>query len=156
MEDTRTDLKIDNGIATWEINATGAISGTFIGIFRFKCFLSPLQQIAAGREERELIGASAALAPEHEKFLAFALSQLKYRIISAPPFWNTGGNINGDIPDEEIISLILSAAIDAEALYKQQIKERKEAAIKRARTAAEHVVKVELEAREEEEELQKS
>lgn len=157
MAEDRNDIKIDGTVATWEINTTGSINGTYIGTFRFRCFLTPLQQIAAGREERELIGVNMSLAPEHEKFLAFALTQLKYRVISSPPFWasaNPNGNMSGDIPDEEVINMILSAAIDSEAKYKNELKSRKEEAIKRAKTASEAIVKAELEEKEENDELE--
>ena len=157
MAEDRDDIKIEGNVATWEINTVGSIMGTYIGTFRFRCFLSPLQQIAAGREERELIGVNMSLAPEHEKFLAYALTQLKYRIISAPPFWASANvnNLQGDIPDEEIISVILSAAIDAEAKYKSDIRKRKEEAIQRAKKASEAILKAEITEREENEALEK-
>lgn len=153
----REDIKIDGSVASWEINTTGSIMGTYIGTFRFRCFLTPLQQIAAGREERELIGVNMSLAPEHEKFMAYALTQLKYRVISAPPFWasaNPNGNMSGDIPDEEVINLILSAAIDAEVKYKNELKKRKEEAIKRAKSASEQIIKAEMEEKEENEAIE--
>lgn len=159
MEDNRPDIRIENNVATWEINAVGDILGLYTGTFRFRCFLTPLMQISAGKEERELMGPNLALANEHERFLAYSLTQLKYRIISAPPFWssaNTFGGLAGDVPDESVINLVLSAAIDAEVKYKAEIKERKEEAVKRARKAAEAITKKELEDREENEELEKS
>jgi hypothetical protein len=152
----REDIKIDGNIATWEINTVGEILGTYIGTFRFKCFLTPLEQIAAGKLERELIGPNMALANEHETFLAFALAQLKFRVVSAPPFWASSnpGNIQGDIPDEPIINMVLSAAIDSEAKYKKQIKERKENAIKRAKAVSEAITKQEIADKEENEKLE--
>ncbi len=151
MADTNPeDIKIEGSVAIWDINAVGEILGTYIGQFRFRCFLTPMQQIAAGKEERDLLGVNLALANEHERFLAYALSQLKYRIISAPPFWNTSvGGLQGDLPDENVIATILSAAIDSEALYKKQIKERKEAAIKRAKAASDEITKRDLDIKEE-------
>lgn len=158
MAEERDDIKIDGNTATWDINTVGSIMGTYIGTFRFRCFLSPLQQISAGREERELIGVNMSLAPEHEKFLAYALTQLKYRIVSAPPFWASSNmnSLQGDIPDEEVISMILSAAIDAEAKYKNDIRKRKEEAINRAKKASEAIIKSEMAVRAENEELEKS
>jgi len=141
--DKRDDIKIEGDIATWEISAVGNIKGTYIGTFRFRCFLTPLQQIAAGREERALIGENFAFAADHEKFLAYALTQLKYRVISAPPFWgssNPNANMPGDLPDPEIVSLVLGSAIDAEVKYKNEIKYRKEAAIERAKKANDTII----------------
>ena len=150
MEDNRPDLKIDGNIATWEINTVGNIMGLYTGTFRFRCFLTPLMQIAAGKEERELIGPNMALANEHERFLCYALTQLKYRILSAPPFWASAsyGNMQGDLADESVVSTILSAAIDSEAKFKAQIKERKEEAIKRARDAADAITKADVQDKE--------
>ena len=155
MEEAKSEIKIEGNVATWELSAVGNIMGTYHGTFRFRTFLTPLQQISAGKEERDLIGPNMALSPEHERFLCYALTQLKYRIISAPPFWNTGGSIHGDIPDEEIISKVLTAAIDAEAQYKTEIKERKEKAILRARKASEEITKADLSLKEENEALEK-
>ena len=139
----RDDIKIEGDVATWDISAVGNIKGTYLGTFKFRCFLTPLQQIAAGREERALVGENFSFAPEHEKFLAYALTQLKYRIISAPPFWssaNPNANMPGDLPDGEIVSLILGAAIDSELKYKNEIKARKEAAIDRAKKANDAII----------------
>lgn len=144
MSEERTDIKFEGNTAVWECNMHGSVNGTYIGTFRFRCFLTPLQQIAAGKEHRELLGSNISLAPEHEKFLAFALSQLKQRIISSPPFWgsaNPNGTMEGDIPDEEVVSAILDAAIGAEVKYKVELKKRKEDAIKRAKSVGERIEK---------------
>jgi hypothetical protein len=141
---------IEGSTASWTINTVGNVLGTYHGQFKFRCMLTPLQQLAAGRAERELIGVNMALASDHERFTAYALTQLKYRIISAPPFWSssTYGDIQGDLIDSELIAVILSAAIDAESLYRTQIKERKEQAIKRAREVHEKLIKREMDDRE--------
>jgi len=149
--DKRDDLKIEGDKATWDMSAIGNIRGTYMGTFVFRCFLTPLMQIAAGREERALIGENFAFAADHEKFMAYALTQLKYRIISAPPFWSSAanGSIQGDLADAEIVSLVLGAAIDSELKYKNEIKLRKESAIERAKKANDAIVM----AQKEEEEL---
>lgn len=127
------DIILQGDIALWEIRLEGTISGTYAGIFKFKCYLTPLQQIAAGKEQRALLGELAALAPEHQSFLAYALTQLKYRIVSAPPFWNSvspSSSYGGDLPDEDILEKVLDAAIRSELKYKEQIQIRKEKALK--------------------------
>jgi hypothetical protein len=142
-KDERPDIKIEGDVATWDISAVGNIKGTYLGTFKFRCFLTPLQQIAAGREERALVGENFSFAPEHERFMAYALTQLKYRVVSAPPFWssaNPNGLLAGDLPDTEIVSLVLGSAIDAEVKYKNEIKYRKEAAIERAKKANDAIV----------------
>lgn len=139
----RLDIIVEGNTATWEMNATGDINGTYMGTFRFRCYLTPTQQIAANREMREMLGPQMTMAPEHETFLAYSLTQLKYRIISSPPFWTASlqnGMISGDIPDENVINEVLTAAIDAEIKYKQQLKKRKDEALQKAKQAAERML----------------
>lgn len=134
---SRTDLIIENNTATWDMRIEGDIAGTYAGAFRFKCYLSPLQQIAANREYRELLGPNPTFASEHESFLAYALTQLKYRIITAPPFWaatNTA-TLAGDVADENVISAVLDAALGSEIKYKSQMKKRRQEAIERGKAA---------------------
>ncbi len=137
------DIKIEGTQAVWDLRMEGPIKGTYSGTFRFRCFLTPIQSIAAGREYRELLGANMALAMEHESALAWALCQLKYRVISAPPFWgseNPEGGISGNLSDELVITEVLNAAIASENKYMEQIKKRKEEAIIRAKRASEAIL----------------
>lgn len=138
-EKERTDIIIEGNTATWEMKVDGIINGTYTGTFRFRCYLTPTQQIAASREMREMLGPQMTMAPEHESFLAYALTQLKQRIISAPPFWSSQ-SVPGDLPDENVISLVLDAAIGAELKYKKQLAQRKLEAIERAKQAAERML----------------
>lgn len=139
----RDDITIKNEVATWIIKAEGKILGTYSGVFEFRCFLTPSQHLAAGRERRDLLGKNAILADNDENFYAYALTQLKYRVISAPPFWDSSkkiGEYSGDIPDMEVLSEILDAAISSEVMYKNQLNERKRSAIERAKQAAEKIL----------------
>ena len=138
----RSDLVIEGNTATWEMKIDGDIHGTYRGAFRFKCYLSPLQQIAADRERRELLGANPFSAGEHESFLAYALTQLKYRIVSAPPFWASSNpaTLAGDIADENVIAAVLDAALGSEMKYKTQLKKKKLDAIARAKPAVEKMM----------------
>lgn len=135
----RSDLLIEGNTATWDMRLEGDIQGTYAGAFRFKCYLSPLQQIAANREYREIMGPNPTFASEHESFLAYALTQLKYRIMTAPPFWasQSPATLAGDIADENIISAVLDAALGAEIKYKSQLKKKKLDAVSRAVAATE-------------------
>ncbi len=137
------DIQLNGNIATWEMHANGTISGTYTGTFKFRCYLTPLQKIAVGREQRSLLGESRAWVetPEydHEAWLAYALTQLKYRVISAPPFWTSAGVMKsheGDIPDENVLEKILDAAIRSELKYKKHLKDLKDGAIKVANEGA--------------------
>ena len=144
-EKQRTDILIENNTAVWDMRMEGAIHGTYAGRFRFRCYLSPTQQIAANRDFRELIGKDMYMADEHEKSLAYCLTQLKYRILESPPFWLSSAQasgVAGDIADENVLVAILGAAIDSEMIYRNQLQERKVAAIKRAKEAAEKILKV--------------
>lgn len=137
----RSDIVIENSMATWTLKADGPVNGTYMGTFKFKCYLLPSETVAAGRERRELLGENAILASEKERFYAFALPQLKYRVVSAPPFWNeTPGSYGGDIPDENVMGIILDAALDAERKFKHDLEKRKTDAIDKAKKAAEKIL----------------
>jgi hypothetical protein len=145
-EVVRDDIQIIGSTATWTMRLDGAVSGTYTGTFQFRCFLTPLQRIAAGREQRALLGESRAFSEtpdyEHEAWLAYLLTQLKYRIISAPPFWATSGinkSHEGDIPDENVLEKVLDAATDAELIYKQRLRKLKEEALVKANVGAKAV-----------------
>jgi hypothetical protein len=136
----RSDIKVENGIATWELRSDGLLNGTYFGTFQFKCYLDPISMIKANREYRDLIGPNYISAPEHETFLAYALTQLKYRVIKGPPFWSSTLDVSGfagNIPDENIISEVLNAALDSELKHRSQLKERKDTALDKAKKAAE-------------------
>lgn len=137
----RNDILIEGNTATWEVRLDGDIQGTYTGSFKFRCYLTPTQRLAASREHRELLGEHPTFATTHDDNLAFSLSQLKYRVISAPPFWGSSG-ISGDIPDSNVIDAVLEAAIAAELKYKAQLKQKKNDAIERAKRAAESLLKL--------------
>jgi hypothetical protein len=135
-----SDISIDGDVATWQLRAEGDIHGTYAGTFKFRCYLTPMQEIAAGRKRRELLGSNPFAADEHESFMAYALSQLEQRVISAPPFWTASiptSGMAGDIPDVNVINQVLNAAGDAQLKYKQEKDKQKKEAIERAKKAAE-------------------
>lgn len=138
-----SNIIIEGNTALWELKQDGDINGTYTGSFRFRCYLVPSQRLAASREYRELLGPHANLALNHDDNLAFALTQLKYRVISSPPFWTSSLSTTlmaGDLPDENIIQTILDAAISAELKYKYQLKEKRSEAIQKAKRAAEKLL----------------
>lgn len=140
----RKDIVIENNTAKWEINQIGDIKGLYTGTFIFKCFLTPTEKLAAGRDYRDFLGENAVMALQHEDNLAFSLSQLKYRVISAPPFWTssmgTQGGVPGDIPDVKIIDTVLDAAIASELKYLAILQKNKEDAIKKATKSGEDIL----------------
>lgn len=139
----RNDLSIEGNVCTWNIATHGDIQGLYTGNFKFKCYLTPSEKLAAGRAYRELLGSNAALAFKSEDNLAFALSQLRYRIISAPPFWNSAIGVDGqggDIPDEKVLDAILEAAMSSELKYIAQLQNKKEQIIKKTKESAEKLL----------------
>lgn len=144
MREERSDIAIENDTAKWFLNEQGDINGLYIGQFKFRCYLTPIQQINANREFREMLGNHQTMVPEHESFMAYALTQLKYRIIEAPPFWTSSiqtSGYPGDIPDENVLSKILDAAISSEIKYKKLLKHKKEEALIKAKEEAEKIIK---------------
>lgn len=138
MADELQNIIIEGTTANWDMRLEGDIAGTYAGTFKFRCYLTPMQKIAANREMRELLGAHATMAPEHESNLAFALTQLKHRIVSAPPFWTSvTSGMSGDIADANVILAVLDAAYAAELKYINHVKEKKLSAVTRAKAAAE-------------------
>jgi hypothetical protein len=141
----KLNIIIEGNQATWEINAIGDVGGTYIGTFKFKCLILPTQRLAASREYRALLGENPTLALAHDDNLAYALTQLKYRVISAPPFWTStiqNNGMAGDLPDENIVMMVLDAAVEAELKYKQQLKNKKSEALEKAKNAAERLLKL--------------
>lgn len=137
----RQDIVLEGNTALWDMKLDGTLNGTYVGTFRFKCFLDPLQKIAADRERRELLGNQPAYASDHESFLAYAFCQLKYRIITSPPFWKTqmngGASYDGNIADENIIEAVLNAAIASEIKYKKHLADTRGVSAKSARNSLE-------------------
>jgi hypothetical protein len=141
------DLLLNGSQATYVMPLTqGEVLGSYSGTFVFSCYLTPIQQLEAGREYRSLLGSHGPMSSETEANIAFALSQLKYRVISAPPFWNStkqGSGYAGDIPDLNILALILEKAIMAENLFKESIQKERDALLERTILAGEAALKKE-------------
>ena len=115
--------------ATFSINLTGKHSkDTYMGTFKVKCLLSPLEEIAADKRYRDLLGDNSHLAQEHIRQQAFALAQLEQRIIEMPPFWENDTLPGGHIKDTNIVLAILDHAVEAQEKYIQakesELKER--------------------------------
>jgi hypothetical protein len=145
--ETNTDITIDGYEASWAMPRLEGELGTYTGVFKFKCYLNPISQLQAGRDYRELLGSLAAQATDGEANLAFALTQLKHRIVSAPPFWTStaqdDGGIQGNIGDINVILAVLDAAIRSEQLFKDKIAKEREALLNRSIKVAEKIVRTE-------------
>ena len=140
------DITIEGSVATWVMERTdGDLGGTYTGTFQFRCYLTPLQQLQAGREFRELLGSFANQATETEIKLSLALTQLKHKILKAPPFWSSTleeSGISGNIGDMNIIAAVSNASIRAEEMYLERIqKERNDLLDKSIKLAEEKMQK---------------
>jgi len=140
-----TSIILNGNVATWIMpRLEGSLGGTYTGKFEFKCYLTPVETLQAGRVYREFLGSHAILASDAEGQLAFAFSQLKFRIIKAPPFWTSAGQesgVDGNIGDLEIITAVLNAAIEAENLYKERIAQEREDLLDKSIKLAEERIK---------------
>jgi hypothetical protein len=138
MEEKQTlpnDVFINpDGTASFQLNAEGDFLGTCTGLFKFKTFLTPLEQLSASRDYRALVGPNPELMSDSERYMAICLSQLKYRIISAPPFWKTGEAFDGNV-DFNILSIIFDRALSASLIYKDHLVKKKEESLKTAQEA---------------------
>ena len=138
------DIVFENNVARWVMNKMdGEMGGTYSGTFAFRPFLNPIQQLQAGREFRELLGSLGNQASESEVNLAFALSQLKQRIISAPPFWTSTkqeSGIEGNVGDLNVIAAVLDAAIRAENVFKTRVEEERQRDLDRSIEVAERLL----------------
>jgi len=147
MTETDTDLIIEGSLATWNMgNIRGDLGGTYTGTFQFRCYMTPVQQIAANRKYRDMLGPNAVLASEHDGYLAYALTQLEKRIVKAPPFWHTplqNGEMAGSIPDKNVILIILDAAVMAETLYKERMLKDRDTILKKTIAKTEEMLQTE-------------
>lgn len=105
----------DDTTADFDINEIGdKTNQSYMGHFKVKCLLSPMEEIAADKTYRELLGMNSHLAQEHIRQQAFALAQLDQRLIEFPPFWENTSLGGGHIQDRNIILHVLDRAIEAQ------------------------------------------
>lgn len=130
------EIRLEGQTAVWDMLETAEVEGTYQGEFKFRTALNPLQEITADREYRDLMGSNEAQAPTRIKNLAYALTQLKYRVLEAPHFWVDGSHLPGSqVKDIEIIELVFQAAMLSETKYKALIAERQLEAIEKLKAS---------------------
>lgn len=117
--------------ATFSVNIVGKHSkDSYMGTFKVKCLLSPLEEIAADKRYRDLLGSNSHLAQEHIRQQAFALAQLEQRVINMPPFWENDSLPGGHIKDTNVLLAILDLAVEAQEKYittkEDELKERQQ------------------------------
>jgi len=111
-------MQIEGSEAKFTINVLGKVTKeSYIGKFKVKCILSPLEEIEADKVYRDLLGNNYHLSNENIKQKAFALAQLKVRIIESPPFWENDYIGGGHISDSNVVLEVLELAVEAQEKY---------------------------------------
>ena len=151
-------MEITDTHATFTVHINGeSTMQTYMGEFKVKCLLSPYDQIQADKMYRELLGDQLLYASDNAKTHAFALSQLKYRIIEFAPFFanpNQPSVPGGHLQDGNVLFEVLNKAIEAQEKYMEQTQEQAEKMEQRLKEAIQNKsLKREEEKIEEEEEI---
>ena len=102
-------IDLENGTAVFSINIVGNVERqTYLGTFKVKCVLSPYDFIKADRLYRELLGGTTPeVVHAHARSCAFAFSQLKFRIIECPPFWENPELGGSHLKDDNVIIILI-------------------------------------------------
>ena len=117
-------MRIEDGYGYFDINLVGEhTNNTYMGSFKCKCLLSPMEQIKADKMYRDLLGNNSHLASVHVSQLCYALSQLSHRLVETPPFWDGQGIGGAHIKDESVILGVLESALEAAALFVEEKQE---------------------------------
>lgn len=117
-------IRIEGSEAKFDVNILGNITKqSYIGTFKVKCLLSPLEDIEADKLYRDLLGNNFHLADKAVKDKALALAQLKVRVLEAPPFWENEYIGGGHISDSNVILDVIDLAIQAQEEYVKQKEE---------------------------------
>ena len=135
------DFRFEGSKAYFDFSGIGEKSNiTFMGEFCVKTILSPIDHLKSDQLYRELIGPiNPHLASQESKNFAFALSQLKQRILEAPDFFKNK-EIDGGHLDANILIEIINLSIDAETafsdLQNKKVAEMQDLLAKRIRSKA--------------------
>jgi hypothetical protein len=134
------DIDFNLGVASFLVNMESSTTKeTYKGPFKVKCILSPIEYIKADAMYRDFLGkTNPQFANAYVSQLSYALSQLKFRIIESPAwFQNTENNISGSFVDDIILLHVFERAVECEEEYRKGIKERYDNARKKVQEALE-------------------
>jgi len=114
------DINYHMATATFYIDMVAAGNrSTYKGAFEVKCLISPLELIRSDALYRKLLGdTNPNYASDYVGSLSYALSQLKYRVVSSPAWYSNGTDIDGSHIDDAILLKIFDDAIECEAEYR--------------------------------------
>lgn len=116
-----SEFRFEGSKAYFDYQGVGSKTNeTYLGEFCVKTILSPLDYLKVDRLYRELLGSvNPHLASKEAQNYAFALSQLRQRIVEAPAFFKNK-ELDGGHLDSNVLVDIINKAIDAEEEYKKQ------------------------------------
>jgi len=120
-----SDFRFEGSKAYFDFSSVGdRTNTTYMGEFCVKCVMSPMDHLKADRLYRELIGSiNPHLASQDAKNYAFALSQLKQRVLESADFFKNR-ELDGSHLDSNVLIGIINKAIEAEEEYKEQQDEK--------------------------------
>ena len=122
-----SDFRFEGSKAFFDYSGVGErTNDTLMGSFCVKCILTPVDHLKADRLYRELIGSvNPHLASQEAKNYAFALSQLKYRVLEMPDFFKNK-ELDGGHLDSNVLIDLINLAIESEEEYKKHQDEKVE------------------------------
>jgi hypothetical protein len=125
VKDTNISVNSETGRATIEImNFVGSKTmNTYMGTFECRCLLPAGEYVKSNRDFVSMVGVS----PDNDATrIAYALIQLKYRLIKKAPFWISEGDImdGSHIEDYNLIMHLHKACMEAEKTYKDMMKDQ--------------------------------
>lgn len=146
------DITLDLNLATATFRLNGEVGittrTTYTGTFTVRAVLDPSRELAAGRMYRALLGPQFQQASDHEANLAFALSQLQQRVLTAPPWFDStpGQEVRGStILDSDILLKVLDLSVKAQEEYAKALKEESKAVFENLRERVDLMDKAENE-----------
>lgn len=122
------------GTATFFVDVEASSNkSSYKGQFKVKCILSPLEYINADANYRELLGkTNPQYASDYVSQLAYALSQLRFRIMECPSWYNKQGD---GVRDDKVLLDIFDKAVECEQQYREGIVKRFKSAQESVRSA---------------------
>lgn len=117
-------MRIEGNVGVYVISELDDESNeSYVGEFRVKCILSPLDLLAIDRDYRELLGpVNPIMASGDANNIAFALSQLKHRVLAYPSFWKGESYDGGHLP-KKVLYAILDRSIEVQDKFKKERQE---------------------------------
>lgn len=126
------NLTLNTDSATYLLDTIAPVQGLYKGTFKFKLSMTPIMEINSDREYRSLLGnpTNTDMIPIKVLNMAFIISQLKYRILESPPFWQMTDD-GKNIEDYSILEELLEASIEAQKQHSTMLNEKHAKSLKR-------------------------